>query len=394
MASYVEKIEDLGADHLWTLDAIYTDEIGSVTGTNSGGIVTEIGICTDAIKCWSSDTIKDDRIDLGSETDICNSIQTYKAVGGWFNTSKVQPHPCRIYGEGNTNTFHFVLAMGNNILFEVGDTDGIAQVFGISLVANRNYHIFGLMDNGQIELFIDGISQGTGSGYGSTLSSRSPAAFADPAGDCTIGGDKILLQAAVNGRYNYWGTWDGTIPTSTQIRNELFARGALAEVEITSQADLDNYANTFRNNSPLSFNITGTNLDLIADNITFDYRCSLHIRWEGSGTLNWTNTNNSNAVTIIATNGGTVNIINPHTLTINNIANPSEVRVYEAGTLTEVSGQEDVINGTFVEDINVTNVDIIIYSVTFKPVTFKNLLINKNTILNIEQFFDRNYKNS
>ncbi len=327
--AYADDVTALSTDHLWEFDGDLVDAIGTADGTNTGGILTENGICEDATNCWSSDTIVDDRIDLGDVSDISNGEHTYKAVGGWFETTKIQPHPCRIYGEGtNTVTFQFVMAMGNNLMLEVVDGDGVAQVFGISLVPNRKYHLLGLLSNGTLELFVDGISQGTATGYGNTLSARNSAEFGDPTGTVGVGGDVVLLQAPVNGRYNYWATWETTIIDATEIREILFAKGALAEIEISSQSNLDNYSNTEISNLPLAFNIIGTNLDLTADNIIFDDKCSLHIRWEGTGILNWTNINGSTASTYVATNDGTVNIINPVTFTINGLIAGSQVSIY------------------------------------------------------------------
>ena len=100
--------------------------------------------------------------------------------------------------------------------------------------------------------------------------------------------------------------------------------------------------------------ITSVETDLILDNITFDALCSIHIQYMGTDTLNVRNTNGSNASIGSTPNGGTINFINPATLTIEGVINGSEVRLYDNETPadhkfnTELDGTESNTGTDFV----------------------------------------------
>lgn len=88
-----------------------------------------------------------------------------------------------------------------------------------------------------------------------------------------------------------------------------------------------------------------------------------------------------------------------YTLKLTGLKNPSEVRVYEAGTTTEVAGQENVTSGTFSytydpNDLNSNTVDIVIHSLNYQYQKIKDLDIStgSNTIP-ISQRVDRQYEN-
>ena len=78
------------------------------------------------------------------------------------------------------------------------------------------------------------------------------------------------------------------------------------------------------------------------------------MQYTGTGTLNWTNTNGSDASIGSTTNGGTINFINPASLTINGLINGCEVRIYDNETLsdnshnTELDGIETLSGTSFV----------------------------------------------
>lgn len=77
-------------------------------------------------------------------------------------------------------------------------------------------------------------------------------------------------------------------------------------------------------------------------------------------------------------------------------APPTEVRVYEGGSTTEISGQEDVTSGSFsfATDAGST-VDIRIANVEYEPADIVGFLVpGSDTTIPISQRFDRNYANA
>lgn len=168
-------------------------------------------------------------------------------------------------------------------------------------------------------------------------------------------------------------------------------------IYITSQADLDRLANCDFTNCGFAIGVDfGGSITLTADNIKFDGN-SNDIYYLGSGTLTWVNTNGSNAATANTPLGGTVVIESPSTLTLTGLVSGTEIRVFEAGTTTEISGQESVTTGTFSTNINsatVPSVDISVISL--EQVNFRLLnidLTGGDVSIPISQRFDRQYEN-
>ncbi len=398
--AYSTDIDALSPDHRWAFDgSVGTDAVGSADATMTS-TVASTAICEDVTNCAQTNAIAGDRMTLGSITTIGNAAHSRKAIGGWFAVSAVNPHPVRIYGEGDADpTFQFVMGFGNNLMLETVASSVVKQVYGLALAVDRAYHIYGeLQGDGYSDilvLYIDGVLQQSIVFGATTLTTRGTAEFADPAGTVGVGGDTVLLQAPVNGSYNQWASWtDKTLPTATEIREELFEKGALPTTTITNQAGLDALADTVRGNTPLSIlvNVAGS-ISLTADNVTFDPLCSIHIQYNGTGTLDWTNSNGSNASIGSTTSTGTINFLNPYQLTLTNLDNPTEIRVYTQGTRTEVAGQEDVISGTFSDTISVSAVDIQVVSLDKKIIRFDNLVMDSDKSINVQQFDDRNYRN-
>ena len=86
------------------------------------------------------------------------------------------------------------------------------------------------------------------------------------------------------------------------------------------------------------------------------------------------------------------------TLTISGLKNPSEIRIFQAGTTTEVAGQENITTGEFqwVFDPTVTpSVDIAILSLGYQNVRFTDFALTlANTTIPVQQQIDRQYGNN
>ena len=328
--SYSTDISNLNASHHWKFDGDSTDSIGSANGTDSSVIYTDSAIAEDATYCMTTNAATDDRVSIPTTTDINNSAQSRKIVAGWFQVTAIQPPPKRIYGEGNNSIcFQFIFAYGNNSMFEcVDDSNFTLQVFGPPLQPNRTYHLCGVFEgsgyDNDIKFYVDGKKQSLSEPEdpqpdATTLSARGVAEFGDPAGTVGIGGDVILLNAPVNGKYQHWATWSGISLTDTEIRETLFEKGALPDVTISSntetnmQTSINAYSGTTRDDAPLCIRIedcTDGDFTIELNNIKFDEKASIHIQYTGNDTLTIVNKNGSNCSIVSTTNGGTIIIKN------------------------------------------------------------------------------------
>jgi len=364
--AYGDDIDALGAQHRWDFDGDSLDQVGTASGTDSSITYSTPALCEGVTNSAQTNNVADDRIVIPSTTDINNSAQTRKVIAGWFMVSKINQPPTRIYGEGdNLKSFSIAMGHGNSLIFEVDDSAGLLmQIYSdVALEPNRAYHLtFSFEGSGyanEINAYLDGVKQLNANPLNrqtdtASLAIRGAGVFADPSGNASLGGLTILLVAPVMGYYNEWCSFDGISLTDAQIREELFEKGALAETTITNQAGLDALASSVRPNVPCCIRVTGNGtINLTADDVTFDSLSSIHVQYTGTGTLNWTNTNGSNASIGSTPNGGTLNFINPATLTINGLINGCEIRIYDNETIdlgnnnTELDGTETLSGTTF-----------------------------------------------
>lgn len=413
--AYRDDVATLNPSHAFYFDGNANDSIGSANGTNSGGIFSAPSLTEDATSFWRSNGTTD-RITLPSTSTINSSAQTRKAVAGWFRTTDIQTPPKRIYGEGNNSTtFQFVMAYGNNVMFEVVEPSNFTiQIYGPPLQPNRIYHLCAIFEGSGfgnvVRFYVDGVEQTlaepTNRQPGTPdLNSRGIGEFADPAGTVGVGGDVVILNAPVNGDYQHWYFWDGAaaLLSATDIREILFEKGVKSGTTIFSnteagmQSDLDIIAGSARIDQPLNLRIeapTGDgDLTLTADNITHDPLASIHIQFMGTGTLTWVNSNGSNATIASTPNGGTIIFVNPATLSINSLIADSEVRVYEAGTTTELAGVEN--SGTsFSVELSVNSVDIVIHKVDYENIRLEGIDLSAGDVsITAQQVFDRQFEN-
>ena len=80
------------------------------------------------------------------------------------------------------------------------------------------------------------------------------------------------------------------------------------------------------------------------------------------------------------------------TLTLTGLQTNSEVRVFNAGTTTELAGVENS-GTTFTANISVSSVDIVIHSIGYEYQKIEGANTSSNLTLPIQQRFDRNYRN-
>lgn len=378
---YGADIDALSPDHTYSFDNTLNDGTGTSNGTNGGTTFSANPICEDVTQSLLTNATTE-RVTLPDIATIGNSAQARKAVAGWFMPTAIQNPPKVIYAEGNATTaFSFLLGWGNALMFEVQSAaTGTIQIYAdVVLDPNRAYHLCMIFEgNGygnEVRAYLDGVEQLDANPVDrqpdtATLAARTPAFFGDPVGTLGVGGTGVTMLAPINGRFNEWAMWGDSanaVLTDTQVREELFEKGALPDVTITNQAGLDALANTVRANAPCCIRITGNGtIDLTADNVTFDPLASIHVQYTGTGTLNWTNTNGSNASIGSTTNGGTINFINPATLTIEGLINGCELRIYDdeipgdGAHNTELAGTETLSGTSFVYNHAGASNDVVI----------------------------------
>ena len=80
------------------------------------------------------------------------------------------------------------------------------------------------------------------------------------------------------------------------------------------------------------------------------------------------------------------------TLTLTGLQANSEVRVFEAGTTTEVAGVENS-GTTFTANISASSVDIVIHNIAYEYQKIEGADTSENLTLPIQQRFDRSYQN-
>jgi hypothetical protein len=404
--AYLDNIVALSPDHLWKFDGDLVDVVGSNNGTGTAIDYSGITLCEDATTNSVRMNDKADRISVATSPNI-DQVLSQKTVCGWFQVTEIQLPPKNIYREGanGNGQFNIVLWAGNKVMLDVVNGTTVNQVFSDNIFkVNRTYHITAVFSgsafNNEVALYIDGVKQSisvpsNGEPNYASLPLRTAANWGLPTGTSQVGDGNVQLNACVSAYHNFWATFSGSDLTPTQIREELFEKGAKDGVTISNQSGLDAIANSVRPDEPLNIRVAdnGGDLTLTADNITHDPLASIHIQWMGTGTLTYVNTNGSNASIFSTPNGGTVTIVNPAVLTISPLVANTEVRVYDAGTMTELGGIED--SGTsFSVSIQSSSVDVVVHNVGYEYIRVDSIdMTSGNVDLPVSQIFDRNYEN-
>jgi hypothetical protein len=402
--AYVDDILTLSPDRVFTFNNVSTDTTATDTYTSTE--FDAAPICRDSTHCLRTNGTSDNP--TGVAFDGLQDASE-RMVALWFRCTAIQGPPTLIYREGGgTAGASLILWAGNNVMLQVWD-DVNAHMVQIycdkPLEINRDYHLaYSFKDTTkttEVKFYIDGVEQSDSNVDKTLLTAMTPYTGTPEfgytvAGDIPVGNGEVLLVAPVTGRYSHLSEWWGTTPSYSDFYDKVFSRGAIPQYTITSdteanmQSQLDAIATT--GDYPLGILIEevsgGGDLNLTSTTV-FGDSTSCHIRYEGTGTLNFTNGAGSNAVTY----GGNVNILNPYTLTLNNLQMNTEVRVFEAGTTNEIAGEENVTTGIFTTTVAIPSIDVRIISLDYKITSFTNLAMTSDINIAVEQFEDRNYRN-
>ncbi|MEL8055698.1 MAG: LamG-like jellyroll fold domain-containing protein [Pseudomonadota bacterium] len=410
--AYRDDIIALGANHLYPCVGNLNDIIGTLNFANTGGAFSGPQICEDAASSYVTNGTNDNGL-AATDVSVQDVTQDY-CYALWFQTTAIQQPPCRVFGDGGqTASNSFLLGFGNSIVCEADcDPDVIQVGSSVAIEPDRPYHLaLVFRDAGggssELEFFLDGVSQGTTSVADVMSSGRGGFRIGGATNTTTvsIGGSAFQLVSPVNGYYAMISTLvSANVPTNAQIRLELFEKGTLAGVTINAGAEasmqiaLDALASTARPDEPLNIRIEevigGGTLNLTANAITHSALASAHIQYMGSGVLNYTNTNGSNASIGSAPNGGTINFINPAILTVSPLVAGSEVRFYEAGTSNELAGVE-ASGATFASSVSANSVDIVVHKEDYLNIRIRAVdMTGGDVSVPIQQVFDRQYENA
>lgn len=333
--AYRDDIIALGANHLWPCDGDLNDIIGTLNFANTGGVFTGPQICEDISASYVTNGTAD--TGLAASDPSVQDVTVDYCYSMWFQTTAIQQPPCRVFGDGGqTVNNSFFLGFGNSIVCEVDCDPTVIQVGSDTAIAvNRSYHlalVFRDIGGGssQLEFFIDGVSQGTADVADTCSATRGGFRIGGVtnATSYTIGGSAFQLVSPVDGQYAMISTFTGTnVPTNSEIREELFEKGAVPNITITSdteanmQAQVDALFGTTVPDVPLGIRVEevsgGGNLNLIFPNIVFDENSSIHVQYMGTGELNVENVAGSNARIGSTPNGGTVVFSDRKLLTVN-----------------------------------------------------------------------------
>ena len=395
----------LGADHYWTFNNSITDAVGTQDLTATGTTFAATQLC-DFLSNSGLTNARTDHWDAPTGVATIGNQGTIHCVAGWFQVNSIQGPPCIIFSEyDTTEQFSILLGYGNTLLFDCSTSTTALQLYSDVIIdLNRPYHVMAKFDSGtgKFEAFLDGLPVTTSlnnndfSDIG-TLPARSQIEFGSDRAGTGIGGQALTLASSTNMNFCSWAMWSGDyLPNEAETRVDMFGRGTLANNTITNQTGLNALNNSTigaANEKPAGIIITGNGtIDLTATNIIFNDLLSVDIVYTGTGTVNFTNSGTSNATTFICTNGGKVNILNNFNVTFTGAENNTEIRIFEAGTITELDGIENT-SGDFVASIKEGLVDVRIVSIDFSIREIFNLSVTQDFTFQVDQFIDRVYEN-
>lgn len=333
--AYRDDITALGANHLWPCDGDLNDIIGTLNFANTGGVFTGPQICEDISASYVTNGTADTGL-AASDPSVQNVTVDY-CYSMWFRTTAIQQPPCRVFGDGGqTVNNSFFLGFGNSIVCEADCDPTVIQVGSDTAIAvNRSYHlalVFRDIGGGssQLEFFIDGVSQGTADVADTSSSGRGGFRIGGVTNTTsyTIGGSAFQLVSPVNGQYAMISTFTGAnVPTNTEIREELFEKGAVPHITITSdtqanmQSQLDALFGTVIPDVPLAIRIEevagGGDVNLTLVGVTLDDNTSIDVQYMGTGTLTLESVAGSVASVGSTPNGGTIVFTERKLLTVN-----------------------------------------------------------------------------
>lgn len=241
-----------------------------------------------------------------------------------------------------------------------------------------------------VRLSFAGINSGTLSGVnvdrGDTITLDTAITWVDSAFTAC---DQITAAGADFLRNKVSG-YEGTVDTSALIWNVATDPNThLDDCEYT-KGTAATHAIEFGLTSPLTMTLDGNVFTGYGADASTS--AALHFkRTSGTITLNITN----GTIPTFKSDGATVNIVASVTVTLTNLVDGTEVRVYDTGDDSEIAGIESTSGGTWpFSDAPANDVYIRIFKPSYYPADIIDFIIPATaTSIPISQVFDRNYEN-
>jgi hypothetical protein len=372
--------------HIWRFQNSYADDVGSATA-NGGGSKGTPTFATTAIVKGDTHSLffnsEKDRVSPVNQTDMNTSEQSRRYIGGWFMLDRISQTLSVIWEEGaQVNNMALLNGFGNNATFQIADAneDYVQLYLDVSLTPNRPYHFLANLNGnafngGVCRAYLDGVLQSRSDGNpweqpvldshsGDITWGHSGSEVLKVGDDRGVDATTIAFVSPVNCNYAHWHNWSGVgLDGPSDIRVTLFEKGALQQITIADdtqanmQIAIDAESDTLFPDWPCSIEIgiaTEGDFTLTLDNITFEDRVSIPIRYVGAGTVTLIMANGSDIdeSKLSTPYGGTIIIQRPATFTVSGLIAGGELRIYDdngAGTSlgTELSGTESLSGTTF-----------------------------------------------
>ncbi len=399
--TYKEAIGALtpAPDHYWTFQNNYNDEIGTATANNSGSgtsFQTDRTLCKGDGYSMEIDTITDycspaDQSDMNT-----SSSATHRYMGGWVQLDRIIQALSVIWEEGaQVNNYALLVGFGNAAMWQFADDQGdyVQAYQDIKLTPGRPYHMMmefksATYGDSTCVCWLDGVKQTRTNGNPWEVNN-----FPSHSGNISWGhegtenlqtGDSrgvdnvdIAFASPVEANYAHWVSLENQAWSDDDIRVELFAKGAKADqtisgdTEANMQIAVDALADTVIPDWPCGIEIGNSSdgsFELTFDNITFNERCSMPIRYMGSNTLTLVMENGSDLdeTKCEAPYGGTIVVQRPAAFTVEGLINGCEFRIYDDNDATpggfgdELDGIETLSGTTFIYNHDGTTNTIIV----------------------------------
>jgi hypothetical protein len=427
--TYLEAIEGLtnGPTHIWTFQNTYNDEVGSATANNSTSgtptFVTNRLLCRNDTHSIQLDS-EGDGFGPANQTDMNDTSSAQRRyIGGWLMLDRISQTLAVLWEEGaQVNNIALLNGFGNNPQFQFADAGGdYAQCFfDVNLTPNRPYHILGEFNSsnhksGICAVWLDGVKQTESNGNPWTVS-----AFPSHTGniswgqqsneDLKVGDDRgvdatiIEFVSPVECNYSHWASWiDSTMNDVTEIRETLFAKGALCLYDITGadeaalQSDLDTQcADTLVTDFPGGIRLPsiGSDYTLTFDNITFEDRVSAPIIYMGAAqvTIILANGSDIDESKCEAPFGGSFVFQRPSLVTLTGAPNGSTIVIQDASDESEIDRVQSS-SGNFAATVSVASINYIVIADDFKPLIVRDVAISGDTTIPVVLDNDYAYDN-
>jgi hypothetical protein len=361
--TYAEAIENItpAASHLWKFQNSYADEIGSATANNSSGgtptFSTSVKICKG--DTHSLEINGTDYISPADQADMNITVTANRRyIGGWIQLDSIGKILSVIYEEGaQVNNIAILNGFGNNVMAQVADTgDHYIQLYcDVSLTEDRPYHILlnfnaSGYNSGNSVLYLDGVAQSRDNNqpwdvdhmdtHSGNISWGHEGTEQLQVGDSDTTDNVDITFASPDAcYYSHWVNFTDVTVASTDIRKVLFEKGAPAEETISAgtesvmQTALNLIDNKEYTDWPCSIEIaacTDGDFELELDNITFEERVSMQIRYMGVDTLTLVKKNGTELDTnkLGVPYGGTITVVNapPVTITVKDAVSKANIQ--------------------------------------------------------------------